>query len=262
MTILPNEILKLRLPDFTMPNIPLVNFLSSAPQYAISNASWDPQAEMLMFTTADQLAADVQVTIFLQSESGLRISSIGVRSNEHSRVQLGENFDAMSRCPDFSTFPYCRSCDRKDLSSLQHPEVSINSRWGPVLPTRVYRTPAIGAFVKDKIHLFPAKAGLAVTLEFSFIPTMTLSRNSTVILHLPKFRGAATQGTVNASIFDSFSWDQTTELLIFTVGSSWRKCKGHIACVHWYQDWCRWYQRASDLLCQQPGWTDTPNDIL
>jgi hypothetical protein len=220
MTILPNEILKLRLPDFTMPNIPLINFLSSAPQYAISNASWDQQAEMLMFTTADQLAADVQVTIFLQSESGLRISSTGVRSNEHSRVLLGENFDVMSRCPDFSTFPYCRSCDRKDLSSLQLPEVSINSRWGPVLPTRVYRTPAIGAFVKDRIHLFPAKAGFAVTLEFSFIPTMTLSRNSTVILHLPKFRGAATQGTVNASIFDSFSWDQTTELLIFTVGSS------------------------------------------
>jgi hypothetical protein len=220
MTILPNEILKLRLPDFTMPNIPLVDFLSSAPQYAISNAFWDRQAEMLMFTIADQLAADVQVTIFLQSESGLRIPSKGVRSNEHSRVQLGENFDAMSLCPDFSTFPYCRSCDRNDLSSLQLPEVSINSRWGPVLPTRVHRTPAIGAFVKDRIYLFPAKAGLAVTLEISFIPSMTLSRNSTVILSLPKFRGAATQGMVNASIFDRFSWDPTTELLVLTVGSS------------------------------------------
>jgi len=221
MEILSNEVLKLHLPDFVLPERSLDEFLTSKPVDIISGANWNSTTQILMFTASDLISIDLPVVIVLKSGSGLRIPLQGLRSNEHSRDMIGENYAASSPCPDDNTFSNCRSCDRSDLTPLQLPEISIESRWGPVLPVRVYKTPAIGCFLDSRIELNPAKAGAAVRIEISFTSMMTLKRFETVSVTLANFQGAATRGTVNASIFDEFSWNPLQSTLVLTVG---RQC--------------------------------------
>ncbi len=220
MEILPHEIIILKLPNFSLAseNGSFSEYLTCIPEGAVQ-ASWDPAREALMFTASKILPIDAYVTIILKSR--LKIPNTGLRSNTRLRTSPGENFDSASRCPDFSDFSFCRSCDRSDLSGLQLPEISTNSRLGPVLPVRVYRTTAIGFFLQDEIIFTPPQAGVPVRVDISFVPMMTLQKGKTVVVILPHFEVLTAEGSINGSIFDAFSWNPDTFELTLSVG---RQC--------------------------------------
>jgi hypothetical protein len=231
MDVLLDEVIMLRLPKFSFQRLneslnvlqyydflDVSPYLQSSPTRAIKNATWNSSTEVLMMTAARVLNVDELVSVFLHSSSGLKIPITGLRSNVHSRIQQGENFDKRSPCPDPVFLPLCRSCDGESLWPLDVPEVSVAARWGPVLPVRVYNTPAIGAFLNHKLFLWPPAVGWIVMFEITFVPAMTLNIESTVKVHLPKFWGATTGGAVNNSDsdFGTFSWHPETQDLILT----------------------------------------------
>jgi hypothetical protein len=95
---------------------------------------------------------------------------------------------------------------------------------GPVLPTRIARTQAIGSFVTQSLYFTPlVRSGTATDVKLSWMARMAVAAGETVSVYLPGFVASVPitdfplAGTSN---FSAASWSASSELLSFTASST------------------------------------------
>jgi hypothetical protein len=95
---------------------------------------------------------------------------------------------------------------------------------GPVLPTRVARTQAIGSFISQSLYFTEMiRAGTATAVKLSWMSRMQVGAGETVSVFLPGF--VASQPIINlplteSAYYSSVSWSASSQLLSFTATST------------------------------------------
>ena len=194
-SIVPGDVILLRLPGFTSSSSAMVNFTVDTDD-AFTDATWEPARTQLSFTASGDSSSLDSISLTVPSSVGIRLPSSGVRAEATRSVRS----------------------DQDDLI------VGSQSEGGVVPfdpPTPVRRVNPVGSFTESTNLTFTLPKAEEVTgMSFGFTPLMEIASGETVTLHLPGFYGDSSESAVNSTgdAVDIATWNNVDETLEFFVG--------------------------------------------